>query len=70
MYDEMHFEASFPDGEHTGILKIGDETIRVYLCEINSTLITGDLYFNHSPEGSGWLRRQTVKRRFVLVEDA
>lgn len=65
MCDERHFEATFQTGEHTGILKIGDETIRVYLTEISGTHFLGDLYF----DGNGWIRRQKVIRTFVLVED-
>lgn len=66
MDDERHFEVTFPDREHTGILKIGDETIRVYLDGISGTYFLGDLYF----DGNGWIRRQKVIRTFVLVEDA
>lgn len=62
MNDKPTFEATFPDGEFKGTLKIGNETISVYLKEIAEE---DSFDIMDSP----LRKRKITKRKIVLIEE-
>ena len=62
MSSKPTFEATFPDGEIKGTLKVGNETISVYLKEIAEE---DSFSIMDSP-----LKKRTItKRKIILIEE-
>lgn len=72
MNDKPTFEATFPDGEIKGTLKIGNETISVYIAKMSVSIEMDDYRAVNRIDGKlceKFERRKTIKRKFILIEE-
>lgn len=66
------FEATFPDGEFKGTLKIGNDTIFVYIAEMSASTDMVNYLTAHKIGRNLYekLHKRTVtKRKFILIEE-